>query len=149
MQIIIKQSEIEVAVKNYIAGLGINLAGKDVEVSFTAGRKEDGLSASLDIVDTGASSVPVVPLKAVLEATAPIQAQTAAQQVSSKPIHVGRTPAAEPEPAPVQEVEEAVVESQLTTGRKEDGLSASLDTAVEAANDIEAPPAKKVNSLFG
>ena len=146
MQIIIKQSEIEVAVKNYIAGLGINLAGKDVEVSFTAGRKEDGLSASLDIVDTGASSVPVVPLKAVLEATAPIQAQTAAQQVSSKPIHVGRTPAAETEPAPVQE---AVVESQLTAGRKEDGLSASLDTVVEAANDIEAPPAKKVNSLFG
>lgn len=140
MQIIIKQSEIEVAVKNYIAGLGINLTGKDVEVSFTAGRKEDGLSASLDIVDATLGTVASVPPKPVLEAAAPATvAQVITQSTSVKSVHVSRTPVVEPEPAPAQEVEEAVVESQPE-------VSAA---AVEAANDIEATPAKKVNSLFG
>lgn len=140
MQIIIKQSEIEVAVKNYIAGLGINLTGKDVEVSFTAGRKEDGLSASLDIVDATLGTVVSIPPKPVLEAAAPAAVVQAISQTSpAKTVHVSRAQAVDPEPAPVQEVEEAVVESQPEVPAAE----------VEAANDVEAQPTKKVNSLFG
>ena len=140
MQIIIKQSEIEVAVKNYIAGLGINLAGKDVEVSFTAGRKEDGLSASLDIVDATLGTVVSIPPKPVLEAAAPAAVVQAISQTSpAKAVHVSRAQAVDPEPVQVQEIAEDPNGTQPEAPVAE----------VEAANDVEAQPAKKVNSLFG
>lgn len=49
MQIILKQRDIEQALRLFIAAKGINLFGKTVEISFTAGRKESGLSAELQI----------------------------------------------------------------------------------------------------
>lgn len=140
MQIIIKQSEIEVAVKNYIAGLGINLAGKDVEVSFTAGRKEDGLSASLDIVDATLGTVVSVPPKPVIEAAAPAAVVQAISQTSpAKTVHVSRAQAVDPEPVQAQEFAEDPNSTQPEAPVAE----------VEAANDVEVQPAKKVNSLFG
>lgn len=51
MQINLKQNEIVDALKQYINQQGINLAGKQVEVSFTAGRKEGGLCAEINIED--------------------------------------------------------------------------------------------------
>lgn len=64
MQIIIKQRDIEQAIRGYIAAQGINLAGKSVEINFTAGRKEAGLTAEIDIedVDAVASTNPVAAL---------------------------------------------------------------------------------------
>ena len=61
MQVTLKQSEIEVALKNYIQAMGINLAGKSIDVAFTAGRKEAGISAELDINETGQPQVAYVP----------------------------------------------------------------------------------------
>lgn len=52
MQIQLKQTEIIAALKQYITGQGINLTGKDVSISFTAGRKESGITADLVIEDT-------------------------------------------------------------------------------------------------
>lgn len=52
MQIQLKQPEIEAALKMYIASQGISLAGKTFSVSFTSGRKDNGLSADLVIEDT-------------------------------------------------------------------------------------------------
>lgn len=127
MLIIIKQSEIEVAVKNYIAGLGINLNGKDVEVSFTAGRGEVGLSASLDIIEAGSSAMPaptLTPVKNAQEAPAEAKVTPPIQ----KPVQVARTPVAEPVPTTPAPVEVP---------------------AAEDANEAEAQPAKKVSSLFG
>ena len=60
MQVTLKQSEIEVALKNYIQAMGINLAGKSIDVAFTAGRKEAGISAELDINETGQPQVAYV-----------------------------------------------------------------------------------------
>lgn len=51
MQINLTQSEIVVALKNYISQQGINLYSKEVSISFTAGRKESGISAAMDIED--------------------------------------------------------------------------------------------------
>lgn len=51
MQIILKQRNIEAALKQYIASQGINLDGKKVAVEFTAGRKESGITAEIDIDD--------------------------------------------------------------------------------------------------
>lgn len=53
MQIQLKQTEIIAALKQYISGQGINLVGKDVTISFTAGRKEAGVTADLVIEDAG------------------------------------------------------------------------------------------------
>lgn len=49
MQINIKQAEIEAAIKGYIASQGIKVHGKQVTISFTAGRKESGLTAEIII----------------------------------------------------------------------------------------------------
>lgn len=51
MQVILKQTEIESAIKQYISNQGINLQGKSIEVAFTAGRKESGISAEIAIED--------------------------------------------------------------------------------------------------
>jgi len=49
MQIQLKQTEIISALKQFISSQGIDLTGKDVSVTFTAGRKESGISAEMDI----------------------------------------------------------------------------------------------------
>lgn len=51
MQIQLKQTEIVTALKQYIATQGISLAGKTVDISFTAGRKESGVVADISIED--------------------------------------------------------------------------------------------------
>lgn len=51
MQINLKQTEIIAALKQYIAGQGISLQGKSVEMAFTAGRKEAGISVEISIED--------------------------------------------------------------------------------------------------
>jgi hypothetical protein len=51
MQIQLKQAEIVTALKQYVANQGINLVGKEVSISFTAGRKEAGVIADLVIED--------------------------------------------------------------------------------------------------
>ena len=53
MQIQLKQTEIIAALKQYINAQGINLNGKTVDISFTAGRKESGITADISIEDTG------------------------------------------------------------------------------------------------
>lgn len=53
MQIQLKQTEIIAALKQYIIGQGISLNGKAVDISFTAGRKESGITADISIEDAG------------------------------------------------------------------------------------------------
>ena len=49
MLIQLRQSEIEVALREYIVHQGINLTGRRVDISFTSGRKDNGISADLVI----------------------------------------------------------------------------------------------------
>jgi hypothetical protein len=51
MQINLKQAEIVQALRAYVVAQGINLTGKDVDISFTAGRRESGISADITIED--------------------------------------------------------------------------------------------------
>ena len=53
MQIQLKQTEIVIALKDYITKKGIDLAGKSVDIAFTASRKDAGLTADLSIDDLG------------------------------------------------------------------------------------------------
>lgn len=51
MQIQLKQTEITDALRQYITQQGISLVGKNVDIAFTAGRKEGGLTAEIIIDD--------------------------------------------------------------------------------------------------
>jgi hypothetical protein len=51
MNITLKQSDIEKAVRQYL-GTQVNLRGKDVAMAFTNGRKENGISVELEITDS-------------------------------------------------------------------------------------------------
>ena len=51
MQIQLKQKEIEAALRGYIIKQGINMEGRTLAITFTSGRKDNGLSADLNIED--------------------------------------------------------------------------------------------------
>lgn len=53
MQIQLKQTEILIALKDYITKKGIDLVGKSVDIAFTASRKDAGLTADMSIEDMG------------------------------------------------------------------------------------------------
>ncbi len=53
MLIQLRQSEIEEALKMYVTRQGFSLAGKTVEIAFTASRGNNGITADLDITDAG------------------------------------------------------------------------------------------------
>lgn len=84
MQIILKQRQIEAALKQYVAAQGINLAGKNVSVEFTAGRKETGLSAEIDIADTEDLLV-ATPMRPVVVANQPVSTTAAVTALDAAP----------------------------------------------------------------
>jgi hypothetical protein len=49
MQIQLRQSELVQAVRQFITHQGINLDGKSVDVDFTAGRGDNGMTATINI----------------------------------------------------------------------------------------------------
>ena len=51
MLVQLKQPAIEQALKAYITGLGIDLSGKTFTITFTSGRKDNGLSADIEFED--------------------------------------------------------------------------------------------------
>lgn len=96
MQIQLKQSEIIQALKLYISTQGINLNGKTVEVAFTAGRKETGLSADVQIEDMVPATAPgmAYPCGVVLPVYTPDAAVPIAAPVMEEaaPVEEEQTP---------------------------------------------------------
>lgn len=126
MQITLKQTDIVSALKLYVAAQGIALAGKSFDVSFTAGRKNTGLSAELTIEDLAPAPVNSTftePLASVIVSTTPtaLVQEEAATQLA---VQVGE--------AATEEVGAAVVEA----------------TPVEAEPEQPAVT-QNVTSLFG
>lgn len=74
MKIALNQSEVIAAIRGYVAAQGIDMAGKQLDVTFTSGRKGNGLTADLDIyTQTEGSTVVVedVAVDAIIEDAAP------------------------------------------------------------------------------
>jgi hypothetical protein len=105
MQIQLKQTEIIAALKQYISGQGINLVGKEVTISFTAGRKEAGVTADLVIEDAGipgfddAQEEAVKPVLTVV-ALAPAPQETPTPQAAEEPPFATEAAPAEPKTPP-------------------------------------------------
>ena len=143
MNVIIKQKEIEAGIKLYLLQQGIQLNGKTTEISFTAGRKDSGLSAEIEINDVdGAVSVvdtmigqqaPVAPVIMVPEAqvTPPAIVQAAKElgvELVAAPFFVPETV--------VEEVQaEETVDPKVTAA-----VNALFETQVEEATDDFDPP---------
>lgn len=86
MQIQFKQTEIIAALKGYIVSQGINLNGKSVDISFTAGRKEGGLIADVTIEDAASTAVPPTPIARAVVQEAPIrEAESVASNEAEEP----------------------------------------------------------------
>ena len=133
MQITLKQSEIEVALKNYIVVQGINLTGKTIEVAFTAGRKEAGISAELDINDAGteSTSVPSLVLNRPFEPAVAVNTATATTVTAKRNVQ------------PIQsEVPTAAVVDEVVA--EEEPVEAAPVVQAEAPSNAKTPV-----SLFG
>ena len=107
MQIQLKQNEIVAALKQYISTQGISLRGKNVDISFTAGRKESGITADISIEDImvyplGAEAVVTVPADTTADAAAPeadVAVTGAAAPAEEPPFEANATAEAQPAPA--------------------------------------------------
>ena len=116
MQIQLKQAEIVTALKMYIVSQGIILANKEVNISFTAGRKEAGVLADISIEDAVASGTCV---EAVAEAA---PAVTAAPVAVAQPV--------------VEAVAEAAPEVPQTVDAQEEPSEAEPEALVAKANSL-------------
>tara|TARA_B110000259_G_scaffold187361_1_gene241304 strand:+ start:2676 stop:3005 length:330 start_codon:yes stop_codon:yes gene_type:complete len=101
MQIQLKQTEIITALKQFITSQGIDLWNKEVTVTFTAGRKESGISAEIDIEEnalpdfSGADDDEAPAPKAAVLSMVPLT--TALQQSKTEPTtEAEATKSAEP-----------------------------------------------------
>ena len=98
MQISLRQAEIEKAVINYVADQGITMTNKEAKIVFTAGRGEQGLSASIDIEPMGTAFIAEVQ-KSVNQETPMMEAEFVSTQAAkvddvedeAKPTKVGKT----------------------------------------------------------
>jgi hypothetical protein len=102
MIINLKQLEIEQALRAYVQAQGISLQGKDISISFTAGRKDAGLSAEIcidDIEIPGFSSVEEDSTKSTQAATV----------VTLQPAIAVAAPVVEADPEPEVAAEPEVV----------------------------------------
>ena len=103
MIINLKQTEIEQALRAYVISQGISLHGKDLTISFTAGRRESGISAEISIDDVeipGYSNDVCVPDAAPVAKAAAVQLAPVAATVASAEVQE------EPQPVPQEEAQE-------------------------------------------
>jgi len=119
MQIILKQKDIEQALALYLRDQGINLTNKSLSVSWTAGRKESGITAEIDIEEIPGSSknnsIPIMNRRV---------AQAESEEVANVPT-VSTKALADDEPnnrfrpddEPVFEAEQNIQPTKATTSR--------------------------------
>ena len=106
MQVTLRQSDIEKALKDYITAQGIRTEGKEVQIVFTAGRRGTGITAEITIEDAnqqaqvmalGASTQTKTPVEVLKELGTIVQVAVAAPSPEYKPTD-------EPEVVPVKSV---------------------------------------------
>lgn len=94
MQINLKQTEIETALRDYVSKLGFSLDGREVGIVFTSGRKNNGLTADIEISDT--VTTPAAPAVISDTPNKPILMGTLVQpevDVVEEPVYEEVTPA--------------------------------------------------------
>lgn len=109
MQIQLKQAEIVAALRQYITQQGINLTSKNVKITFTAGRKESGISADIVIEEGDYFDLGNVEAEAPEAGDAPKPSKGILRAVAMEKEETISSAVQEPEAAPA--VEEPVVKT--------------------------------------
>ena len=104
MKIQLTQANIVEGIKMYLQSQGIKMQGRDIQVLFTAGRKQSGLIADVDIEDNSDIAAPITGVLYRGDVVNPCPAETEPQSVE-KAIPV------ESEPTVVEEIKEEEVET--------------------------------------
>jgi hypothetical protein len=137
MNIIIKQREIEAGIKLYLLQQGIQIKGKTTEISFTAGRKDTGLSAEIEINEEGDGYAII---DAMIQKQAPVAPVIAVPEVvvATQPVELLTSPAAMLEAA--EKV--GVFMHDTMTAEEEQAAEAEEVKALFAApaEEVEAEP---------
>lgn len=129
MNIILKQSDIEKAVRQHIVNQGISLRNKTLGITFNMGRGENGLSASLTIEDV---EIPGFDQPEPLTGDTPAQPVTDHAADAAKPVLTAGNDMVQPAAA-VQETTPSIV-----NGVPEVAKTAPA-TLVEAAEALLVP----------
>lgn len=148
MQITLKQSEIESALKFYIEGQGIQLNGKVIEITFISGRKNNGLSAEVSIENDKGASFKLAAIPTVTEVVLghPVEVTTVEHITEpdepSQPIQLGPREY-------VELAEDADLDQVSTVDDTPPVLSANIfEPKEDDTPPIEVAPKQKVVSLF-
>lgn len=107
MKIQLSQTNIVEGIKMYLQSQGIKMQGRDIQVLFTAGRKQSGLIADVDIEDNSDIGSPItdVPYKGEDTILCPAETkQQSVEEVQSEPTVVEETKEDEVETAQVDKV---------------------------------------------
>lgn len=106
MKIQLTQTNIVAGIKMYLQSQGIKLQGRDIQVLFTAGRKQSGLIADVDIEDNSDIGTPITDVLYKGE-------EINLHSEDSKPCSFEKSYAAESEPTVVEETKEEVETAQV------------------------------------
>lgn len=118
MLIQLKQKQIEAALRGHIIKMGIDLKGRQLNITFVSGRKDNGLTADINFEDFPMEDDEVVSPAAETPVAQPIAPEPAPAAVASKPDTPAVAPVikaanpffadnssiGEPDSAPVQEL---------------------------------------------
>lgn len=88
MNINLKQNEIESAIKGYVLSQGISLNNKEVSISFTAGRKNSGISAEITIEDSSAKPTLICTVEAEDGEQEPLEVQENVEDTTVEEVSV-------------------------------------------------------------
>lgn len=142
MNIIIKQKEIEAGIKLFLLQQGIQLVGKSTEISFTAGRKDSGLSAEIEISDVAGAVSIVDTMIGQQVPVAPVVPPAIAQVAKELGVEVVAAPHFEFDTAgafmhdAVTEEEEVVQEAQAEPAA--DPVATAVNKLFEPVEDVLA-----------
>jgi len=137
MQLILPQSELEQAIKNYVNDLMNVKDGAELCIDLRAGRGVDGFTATVDIIKSGTAAPvkTVVPMATPLAAVVPANPSMAALKVPARTV-VKESPEAVPVAVVVVE-EVLVVEPQApAVADKSEQQDAAVETKEEAAPEV-------------
>ena len=159
MRVTLVHAEIQAAVVAMLAKRGINIEDQDIAVAFSMGRKNTGLSATVDIVDP---SVVQLPDAVVDEDEDPVPTAVAAPKAEAKETKevkntfvakadeagtvtvVNNEPKEDPKPVEAKEDPPFDVDESATSTASADASVASEATSAPA----EEAPKKTTQSLF-
>lgn len=129
MQLILPQSELEQAIKNYVNDLMNVKEGTELSIDLKAGRGLDGFTATVDIIKSGTAmpAKTVVPAATIPVATTPAPAvvKVTARTVAKEEPVAENVPVDTPEATPVADKSE---QQEAATEAKEEATPEATTT---------------------